>query len=96
MQNLTKAGIKFGDEDLVDMMNMAQQLRDAGFGKDTFFSSTLGLSKIPKGIRPKKSTKMEALASFRATMMTSGVMTSIRNAEVTAQYFVIDAIDRAL
>ena len=96
MQNLTKAGIKFGDEDLVDMMNMAQQLRDAGFGKDTFFSSTLGLSKIPKGVRPIKSTKMEALASFRATMMTSGVMTSIRNAEVTAQYFVIDAIDRAL
>ena len=96
LEKLRKAGIKFGDEDLADMMNMAQQLRDAGFGKDTFFSSTLGLSKIPKGVRPKKSTKMEALASFRATMMTSGVMTSIRNAEVTAQYFIIDGIDRAL
>ena len=96
LQELTKAGIKFGDEDLADMMNMAQQLRDAGFGKDTFFSSTLGLSKIPQGVRPIKSSWLESLASFKATMMTSGVMTSIRNAEVTAQFFIVDAIDRAL
>ena len=90
--------LKEGEESLIKEFQAGSDLINAGIGKRGFFLESLGI--LPKGLKNSERafvrTKLAEWASFRASMMTSGVMTSVRNAEVTAQFFIVDAIDRAL
>ena len=95
-EQMTKM-IAEGDAHLLDMMKAGADLLDAGIGKRGFFVESLGLtSGLKNSERGFKRKFLDIWASFRASMMTSGVMTSNRNAEVTAQFFLVDALDRGL
>jgi hypothetical protein len=91
------AKVQATDIEIAHYLNFAQELRNAGIGSDTFFQSTLGLRGVPKGIRlPPEKGFWDKVASWRATSMTSGIMTSIRNAQVSGNVFGMKAVDMAL
>lgn len=91
------AKVQADDLDIAQYLIAAQDLKNAGIGSDTFFKSTLGLRGVPEGVRlPPDKGFWDKVASWRATAMTSGIMTSIRNAQVSGQVFGVRAVDMAV